>query len=104
MTIAKGLAAAISRSAQRSARDRIYEAIVGGSGFFQHGHTYIGHAIACAAALAVQETVEQEELLANVRARGNSCGRGSRRLCGHRMSATCAGAGCSSASNWSRIA
>jgi adenosylmethionine-8-amino-7-oxononanoate aminotransferase len=41
-----------------------------GSGFFQHGHTYMGHATACAAALAVQEAVEAEGLLANVQAMG----------------------------------
>lgn len=30
---------------------------------FAHGHTYIGHAAACAAGLAVLETIEQERLL-----------------------------------------
>ncbi|MCY1550450.1 Taurine--pyruvate aminotransferase [compost metagenome] len=43
---------------------------MGGSGFFQHGHTYIGHATACAAALAVQRTIVEDGLLENVRARG----------------------------------
>ncbi|WP_236721933.1 aminotransferase class III-fold pyridoxal phosphate-dependent enzyme [Pseudomonas frederiksbergensis] len=37
-----------------------------GSGFFQHGHTYIGHATACAAALAVQKVIEKRGLLARV--------------------------------------
>ncbi|HBD37957.1 MAG TPA: aspartate aminotransferase family protein, partial [Cupriavidus sp.] len=49
---------------------RIYDAIIGGSGFFQHGHTYIGHATACAAALAVQRTIVEDKLLDNVLARG----------------------------------
>ncbi|MRN64834.1 aminotransferase class III-fold pyridoxal phosphate-dependent enzyme, partial [Staphylococcus saprophyticus] len=49
---------------------RIYDAVVGGSGFFQHGHTYIGHATACAAALAVQRTIADDRLLENVLARG----------------------------------
>ena len=31
----------------------IYAAIEGGTGFFQHGHTYIGHPTAAAAGLAV---------------------------------------------------
>jgi adenosylmethionine-8-amino-7-oxononanoate aminotransferase len=44
--------------------------VVGGSGFFQHGHTYIGHATACAAALAVQQTIKEDNLLPNVLARG----------------------------------
>ena len=41
-----------------------------GSGFFQHGHTYLGHPIACAAALAVQRVIERDDLLARVRERG----------------------------------
>jgi adenosylmethionine-8-amino-7-oxononanoate aminotransferase len=35
-----------------------------------HGHTYIGHPVAAAAALAVQKVIERDGLLANVRARG----------------------------------
>jgi adenosylmethionine-8-amino-7-oxononanoate aminotransferase len=41
-----------------------------GSGFFQHGHTYLGHPVACAAALAVQRVIERDGLLAQVRRRG----------------------------------
>ena len=41
-----------------------------GSGFFQHGHTYLGHAVACAAALAVQQVIERDGLLARVREGG----------------------------------
>ena len=36
---------------------KIFDAVRGGSGFFQHGHTYLGHPMACAAALAVQHTI-----------------------------------------------
>ena len=50
--------------------DRIYRTIVDGSGFFQHGHTYLGHATACAAALEVQRVIAEEKLLDNVKARG----------------------------------
>ena len=45
---------------------RLFEAVRDGSGFFQHGHTYLGHPIACAAALAVQKTIRDENLLDNV--------------------------------------
>jgi adenosylmethionine-8-amino-7-oxononanoate aminotransferase len=45
--------------------------VVNGSGFFQHGHTYTGHATACAGALAVQRAVKDRGLLAKVRERGN---------------------------------
>jgi adenosylmethionine-8-amino-7-oxononanoate aminotransferase len=70
VTIAKGLGGGYQPIGAAICSDRIYEAIVGGSGFFQHGHTYIGHATACAAALAVMRTVEEEGLLAKVGARG----------------------------------
>jgi adenosylmethionine-8-amino-7-oxononanoate aminotransferase len=70
LTIAKGLGAGYQPIGATLVSDRIYDAIVGGSGFFQHGHTYIGHAIACAAALEVQRVIASDNLLQNVRARG----------------------------------
>ncbi|MDT4809610.1 aspartate aminotransferase family protein [Achromobacter agilis] len=70
VTIAKGLGGGYQPIGATLCTDRIYDAIVGGSGFFQHGHTYIGHATACAAALAVQRTIVEDGLLENVRARG----------------------------------
>ncbi|WP_034299225.1 aspartate aminotransferase family protein [Herbaspirillum sp. RV1423] len=70
LVIAKGLGAGYQPIGAMIASDRIYDAVVGGSGFFQHGHTYIGHATACAAALAVQQTIREEQLLLNVQARG----------------------------------
>jgi len=70
LTIAKGLGAGYQPIGAMLASRRVYDTIVGGSGFFQHGHTYMGHATACAAALAVQRVIERDDLLANVRARG----------------------------------
>ncbi len=70
VTIAKGLAAGYQPIGAMLSSSRIYDAVVGGSGFFQHGHTYIGHATACAAALAVQRTIAEDRLLENVLARG----------------------------------
>lgn len=70
LTIAKGLGAGYQPIGAMVASHRIYETIVGGSGFFQHGHTYMGHATACAAALAVQQVIERDGLLQNVLARG----------------------------------
>jgi adenosylmethionine-8-amino-7-oxononanoate aminotransferase len=49
----------------------IYEAIENGSGFFQHGHTYMGHPVAAAAGLAVLDAIEKRDLLANVRDKGD---------------------------------
>lgn len=70
VTIAKGLGAGYQPIGALIATSRIYDAIVNGSGFFQHGHTYLGHATACAAALAVQRVIESDQLLPAVRERG----------------------------------
>jgi adenosylmethionine-8-amino-7-oxononanoate aminotransferase len=70
ITVAKGLGAGYQPIGAMLASARIYDTIVAGTGFFQHGHTYMGHATACAAALAVQQTIEREQLLPNVWARG----------------------------------
>ncbi|WP_322050667.1 aspartate aminotransferase family protein [Paraburkholderia bannensis] len=70
LTIAKGLGAGYQPIGATLVSQRIYDTIVGGSGYFQHGHTYIGHATACAAALAVQHVIAEDRLLDNVQARG----------------------------------
>ncbi|MBR9653086.1 aspartate aminotransferase family protein [Thalassovita aquimarina] len=51
--IAKGLGAGYQPIGAMLCTDKIYSAIENGSGFFQHGHTYIGHPVAAAAAKAV---------------------------------------------------
>ena len=68
--IGKGLGAGYQPIGALLASARIYDAVVNGSGFFQHGHTYTGHASACAGALAVQGVVKQRGLLAKVRELG----------------------------------
>jgi adenosylmethionine-8-amino-7-oxononanoate aminotransferase len=70
MTIAKGLGGGYQPIGAVLAQRRIVDAIAQGSGFFQHGHTYIGHPVACAAALAVQRIVQRDGLLATVRKQG----------------------------------
>ncbi|MCZ4328889.1 aspartate aminotransferase family protein [Castellaniella denitrificans] len=70
LAIAKGLGAGYQPIGAMLASRRIYDTLVNGSGFFQHGHTYMGHATACAAALAVQRVIGRDNLLANVLARG----------------------------------
>lgn len=70
LTIAKGLGAGYQPIGATLASEEIYRTIVAGSGFFQHGHTYIGHATACAAALEVQRVIAADKLLDNVMARG----------------------------------
>lgn len=70
ITVAKGLGAGYQPIGATLVSQRIHDAIANGSGFFQHGHTYIGHATACAAALAVQKTIERRNLLPRVQALG----------------------------------
>ena len=71
MAIAKGLGGGYQPIGAMLISKRIADAIAQGSGFFQHGHTYLGHATACAASIAVQQTIKDDDLLANVRARGD---------------------------------
>lgn len=70
IAIAKGLGAGYQPIGALMVADRVYDAIRDGSGFFQHGHTYMGHPTACAAALAVQHVIDEEGLLDAVRTRG----------------------------------
>jgi adenosylmethionine-8-amino-7-oxononanoate aminotransferase len=69
-TIAKGLGGGYQPIGAVLAQRRIVEAMSQGSGFFQHGHTYLGHPVACAAALAVQRVIRRDGLLAKVREDG----------------------------------
>nr|WP_255696032.1 aspartate aminotransferase family protein [Shinella sp. NM-101] len=71
MTIAKGLGGGYQPVGAVLLSDRIFDAFAKGSGFFQHGHTYMGHPMAAAAGLAVQQVIRRENLLANVVAMGD---------------------------------
>lgn len=70
ITIAKGLGAGYQPIGAMMCQARIFEAIAQGSGFFQHGHTYLGHATAAAAGVAVLKSIEERDLIANVRDKG----------------------------------
>jgi len=67
VTIAKGLGGGYQPIGAMLVSDKVVEAMRSGSGMFQHGHTYLGHPMACAAALAVQNVIVRDNLLANVR-------------------------------------
>jgi adenosylmethionine-8-amino-7-oxononanoate aminotransferase len=69
--IAKGLGGGYQPIGATLASTRVVDAIRDGSGAFQHGHTYLGHPMACAAALAVQRVIRQDGLLARVRQMGD---------------------------------
>jgi adenosylmethionine-8-amino-7-oxononanoate aminotransferase len=81
MTIAKGLGGGYQPIGAVLAHRTLVSAISAGSGFFQHGHTYLGHPVACAAALAVQQVIERDGLLLNVQLKGRSF----ERLMGERL-------------------
>jgi len=70
MTIAKGLGAGYQPVGAMLCSARIYQAIEQGSGFFQHGHTYIGHPVACAAAHAVVKKIMDRRMLDRVLTQG----------------------------------
>jgi adenosylmethionine-8-amino-7-oxononanoate aminotransferase len=70
MTIAKGLGGGYQPIGAVLLGRHIFDAFANGTGFFQHGHTYLGHPMACAAGLAVQEVIRRDGLLANVRKMG----------------------------------
>jgi len=70
LTMAKGLGAGYQPIGAVMVGAHLFDAFRGGSGFFQHGHTYMAHPTACAASLAVINAIEERDLLANVRDRG----------------------------------
>jgi adenosylmethionine-8-amino-7-oxononanoate aminotransferase len=74
VTIAKGLGGGYQPVGAVLAQRKIVEAMSQGSGFFQHGHTYLGHPVACAAALAVQRVIHRDGLLAKVHGDGEAFG------------------------------
>ena len=70
MAIAKGLGGGYAPIGALLLQDKIFKALADGSGSFQHSHTYTGHPLACAAALAVQRVIRRDNLLVNVREQG----------------------------------
>ncbi len=70
LVIAKGRGGGYQPIGAVLLQQTIFDAFAGGSGFFQHGHTYLGHAVACAASLEVQRVIKRDNLLDNVKRRG----------------------------------
>ncbi len=72
MAIAKGLGGGFAPIGAVLVGEKVFGAFQQGSGFFQHGHTYLGHPLACAGALAVQRVIRRDNLLANVKKQGEA--------------------------------
>jgi adenosylmethionine-8-amino-7-oxononanoate aminotransferase len=70
IAVAKGLGAGYQPIGAVLVNGAVIERLRGGSGVFLHGHTYIGHPVAAAAALAVQQVIERDDLLVQVQKRG----------------------------------
>lgn len=70
LTIAKGLGGGYQPIGAVLLHERIFGCFRDGSGSFKHGHTYLAHPVAAAAALAVQRFIREEGLLRNVRDMG----------------------------------
>jgi len=70
LCIAKGLGAGYQPIGAMLCSAEIYDTIANGTGFFQHGHTYIGHPVATAAGLAVVRAILGRNLLPSVTAMG----------------------------------
>ena len=68
--IAKGLGAGYQPIGAMLCTGAIHDAIAAGSGFFQHGHTYLGHPVAAAAGRAVVEKLLHEGLIARAGVQG----------------------------------
>ncbi len=71
VVIAKGLAGGYQPIGAFLCTNSIYNLIHEGSGYFQHGHTYMGHPIACAASMAVMKAIVERRLIENVREVGD---------------------------------
>ncbi|WP_298432350.1 aspartate aminotransferase family protein [uncultured Jannaschia sp.] len=71
LCIAKGLGAGYQPIGAMLCTDAIYDRIAAGTGFFQHGHTYLGHPIATAAGRAVLQELAEEDLIPRVREIGD---------------------------------
>jgi len=70
VTLGKGLGAGYQPIGAVVCTSGIYDAVANGSGALKHGQTYNAHPIGCAAALAVQRVIREEQLLDRVQQAG----------------------------------
>lgn len=71
LCIAKGLGAGYQPIGAMLCARHIFETIENGSGFFQHGHTYLGHPTAAAAGVAVVNAMLDRNLIPRVKTQGD---------------------------------
>lgn len=71
VTIAKGLGGGYVPIGAMMCTDEIYRTIQNGSGFFQHGHTYMGHPASAAGGRAVLNALVSRDLMPRVQQMGD---------------------------------
>ena len=71
LALAKGLGGGFQPLGAVLVSSEIADAFRQGSGLVKHGYTYMGHAAACSAALAVRREIRDNNLLENVAQRGS---------------------------------
>lgn len=82
-TIGKGLGGGYAPVAGLMIGEKVVRVLDKGTGAFQHGQTYQGHPISCAAALAVNQVIRQPETMQQVRLLAKRLENGLRRGLGH---------------------
>lgn len=70
VAVGKGLAAGYMPISALLISDRIHSVMARGSGVLGNGQTHVNHPLACAIALEVQQVIVEEDLLKQVRQRG----------------------------------
>ncbi len=71
IAVAKGLGGGYQPIGAVLVSEDLASVISEGSGSLEHGHTYMAHATACAAALAIQHVIEEDDLLNRVKVQGS---------------------------------
>ncbi|MCA5967996.1 aspartate aminotransferase family protein [Pseudomonas syringae pv. syringae] len=70
VAVGKGLAAGYMPISALLISDKVHSVMARGSGVLGNGQTHVNHPLACAIALEVQQVIVEDELLVNVRQRG----------------------------------
>lgn len=69
VALGKGLASGYLPLGAVVCTERVADAIRGGSGIFEHGFTYSGHPVSCAAGVAVVDYMQEHKLIERVKAK-----------------------------------
>lgn len=71
MATGKGLSSGYTPIAATLVRDEVYDGIYKKQNYYVHGHTYGGNPLSCAIALAVQNYIEENDLVAHCKKMGD---------------------------------